>query len=164
MNGLLIVDKPEGLTSADVVRAAKRVLHTKTGHLGTLDPFASGVLPLCLGEGTKIAQFLNQSDKSYEGLIRLGSETDSGDPTGTTIATAAVPPLAAETLDQLASRFVGASTQIPPMYSAIKRNGTPLYKLARKGVEVERKPRKVEIEHLELEARDENTIGFLRIL
>src|ERR1043166_4550910 len=95
MDGVLIVDKPEGVTSAEVVRIAKRRLRCKTGHLGTLDPFASGVLPLCLGAGTKIAQFLNTADKAYDGVIRLGSETETGDPTGAVTQTAPVPPLTA---------------------------------------------------------------------
>jgi tRNA pseudouridine55 synthase len=160
MNGLLIVDKPVGLSSADVVRTAKRLLRRKTGHLGTLDPFASGVLPLCIGDGTKIAQFLNESDKSYEGLIRLGSETDTGDPTGTVVASADVPVLTQSTLDEVAARFSGEIEQVPPMYSAIKRAGTPLYKLARQGIEVDRHPRRVRIESFRLRLHDDSTLAF----
>jgi tRNA pseudouridine55 synthase len=150
MDGMLIVDKPEGLTSADVVRVVKRRLRCRTGHLGTLDPFASGVLPLCLGEGTKVAQFLNAADKEYTGIIRLGSATDTGDPTGVVIATAPVAQPAATQLEDVAVRFLGERLQTPPMYSAVKRAGTPLYKLARQGIDVERAPRRVRIDRLEL--------------
>ena len=160
MNGLLIVDKPEGLSSADVVRSAKRLLHTKTGHLGTLDPFATGVLPLCLGDGTKIAQFLNEADKSYTGLIRLGIETDTGDPTGAVVRTEPIPAIDAAQLKQVANRFCGEVEQVPPMYSAIKRNGTPLYKLARRGIEVARQPRRVEIQSFELRQHGEDSLAF----
>lgn len=160
MDGVLIVDKPEGVTSADVVRVVKRRLRCKTGHLGTLDPFASGVLPLCVGEGTKIAQFLNAADKQYTGLIRLGDATDTGDPTGRVISTAPVPPLDAAALERAGARFLGDTMQLPPMYSAIKRDGTPLYKLARQGVEVERQPRRVRIEAIMLTRADATQIGF----
>lgn len=160
MNGLLIVDKPVGLTSADVVRCAKRLLRQKTGHLGTLDPFASGVLPLCVGEGTKIAQFLNAADKSYSGLIQLGDETDTGDPTGKVVKSSPVPELEESRLRETALRFTGDIDQVPPMYSALKRNGTPLYKLARRGIEVAREPRSVKIESFELAPRDKRTVSF----
>lgn len=149
-DGVLIIDKPEGATSADVVRAVKRVLGCKTGHLGTLDPFATGVLPLCLGEGTKLAPFLNEDDKEYEGVIRLGKSTDSGDVTGTVTSESPVPDLDAAAVSAVAKRLEGESMQTPPMYSAIKRQGVPLYKLARKGIEVERAPRPIRIMALEL--------------
>jgi len=150
MDGLLIVNKPEGLTSAEVVRIAKRRLRCKVGHLGTLDPFASGVLPLCLDAGTKIAQFLNTADKGYSGIIRLGSETETGDPTGTVTQTAPVPTLTAVQLEAVALRLHGELVQTPPMYSALKRQGTPLYKLARQGIVVDREPRRVRIDALRL--------------
>jgi tRNA pseudouridine55 synthase len=160
MDGLLIVDKPEGPTSADVVRIAKRRLGCKTGHLGTLDPFASGVLPLCLGAGTKIAQFLNTADKAYAGVIRLGSATDTGDPTGTVTETAPLPSLTAARLDAVARECCGEVVQVPPMYSALKRHGTPLYKLARQGIAVEREPRRVRIDSLRLTEGEEGRIAF----
>jgi len=160
VDGLLIIDKPEGMTSAEVVRVVKRRVRSKTGHLGTLDPFASGVLPLCLGEGTKIAQFLNAADKEYTGTIRVGSRTDTGDPTGTVIATAPVPALDAAGLARCAEQFRGELMQTPPMYSAIKQQGTPLYKLARRGVEVVREARRVRIDGLELSSNDSGTISF----
>jgi tRNA pseudouridine55 synthase len=160
MDGVIIVDKPVGMTSAEVVRIVKRHLGCKTGHLGTLDPFASGVLPLCLGEGTKIAQFLNTADKEYAGLIRLGSETDTGDPTGAVTATGRVPQVNPATLSRVAEGLRGESLQIPPMYSAIKRHGMPLYKLARQGLSVERQPRAVRIVALELTDAGDGTVAF----
>lgn len=159
-DGLLIVDKPSGATSADVVRVVKRVLRCKTGHLGTLDPFATGVLPLCLGEGTKLAPFLNEDDKEYEGVIRLGRRTDTGDVTGATTETAAVPPLTHDRLADVAQRFHGEQTQTPPMYSALKREGVPLYKLARRGIEVEREARAIVISELVLALVDANGLSF----
>jgi tRNA pseudouridine55 synthase len=160
MDGVLIVDKPEGLTSADVVRMAKRKLQCRTGHLGTLDPFASGVLPLCLGEGTKIAQFLNTADKSYTGKIQLGVATDTGDHTGKVSEEAKVPSLTPALLKEVASRFQGESQQVPPMHSALKRQGTPLYKLARRGIVVDREPRAIRVEQLTLAAAGEGLLHF----
>lgn len=150
MNGILVVDKPDGMTSAEVVRRVKRLVRAKVGHLGTLDPFATGILPLCLGEATKIAQFLNAADKTYVGLIRLGFATDTGDCTGTSVRTAAIPRLDARDLAAVEEKFTGEYLQVPPMYSALKRSGVPLYKLARKGVEVERAARPVQISSLRL--------------
>ncbi len=161
MDGILLVDKPEGLTSAEVVRRVKRWTKSKTGHLGTLDPFASGVLPLCLGEGTKIAAFLNQADKEYTGVVRLGARTDTGDLTGTVVADAAVPEdLSAARLAAVAASFLGAQMQTPPMYSAIKRDGQPLYRLARQGVEVEREPRAVRFDVCAVEAAGAAELRF----
>ena len=156
IDGILLIDKPEGMTSADVVRVVKRVLRCKVGHLGTLDPFASGLLPLCLGEGTKIAQFLNAADKAYEGIIRLGQRTDTGDREGTVVEEGPLPPdLSAERCAAVAASFLGERQQVPPMYSAVKKGGVPLYKLARKGVEVEREARRVAVHSLTLEPLDD---------
>lgn len=160
MQGILVIDKPVGPTSADVVRVAKRVYREKTGHLGTLDPFASGVLPLCIGEATKVAQLLVAADKEYFGRVRLGVRTDTGDPTGRVIAEAAVPSGLEDFLSQVAASLGGKRLQTPPMYSAIKRGGVPLYKLARRGEVVERKSREVEIEFLSLRVEDEHTVSF----
>jgi tRNA pseudouridine55 synthase len=160
MHGLLLVDKPEGITSADVVRAVKGQLRCKTGHLGTLDPFATGVLPVCIGEGTKIAQFLNTADKEYSGRIRLGHETDSGDRTGSVTQTAAVPELSPSQLASVAARFLGETLQLPPMHSAIKHHGVPLYQLARKGIAVQRQARRVRIHALELAGDGPDGIAF----
>lgn len=160
MNGLVLIDKPEGLTSADVVRRVKRRVRVKVGHLGTLDPFATGLLPLCLGEATKIAQFLNTADKQYTGEIRLGWSTTTGDRTGERLETALIPDLAMADLDAVAARFRGELLQTPPMYSALKRDGVPLYRLARRGVEVERTPRPVRIDRLRLEVASPDALRF----
>lgn len=161
MNGILLVDKPEGLSSAAVVRLIKKALTVdKIGHLGTLDPFASGLLPLCVGTGTKIAQFLMTERKAYIGTIRLGVETDTLDKTGTVVRTMPVPPYAQETLQDLTQRFTGEYQQTPPMYSALKHNGVPLYKLARRGVTVEREPRTVQVESFSLTPLALDVLGF----
>jgi len=144
-----------------VIRALKpRLGRIKVGHLGTLDPFASGLLPLCLGEATKVARYLLVEHKAYEGTIRLGTATDTLDRTGTPIDTAPVPALAQATLDAVAAHFTGRQQQVPPMYSALKRDGVPLYELARRGLEVERAPREVTIESLELVLRAADRIDF----
>ena len=160
MNGILLIDKPAGITSAEVVRRVKQRVGVKVGHLGTLDPFATGLLPLCLGEATKIAQFLNTADKRYEGVIQLGWSTDTGDPTGQTVSRAEPPDLSSVDLAAVARRFTGDLQQVPPMYSALKRDGVPLYRLARRGVEVERVPRPVRIERLVLEPLAGARLGF----
>jgi tRNA pseudouridine55 synthase len=161
VTGLLLVDKPEAVTSAGVIRALKRVVgREKIGHLGTLDPFASGLLPLCLGEATKVARWLLLEEKTYTGLIRLGSETDTLDRTGTPTRRAAVPSLDAARLADVAARFLGPQEQVPPMFSALKRDGVPLYALARRGIEVERTARAIDIRALALELVAPDAIGF----
>jgi tRNA pseudouridine55 synthase len=161
MTGLLLVDKPEGTTSAGVIRALKpRLGRTKIGHLGTLDPFASGLLPLCLGEATKVARYLLLEDKRYTGTIRLGAATDTLDRTGEPVETAPVPALDQPTIDAVAARFTGRQAQVPPMYSALKRDGVPLYRLARQGVEVERTPRPVRIDRLALAPAGPDRLRF----
>ncbi len=161
LHGILLIDKPEGMTSAAVVRTVKKTLAAdRVGHLGTLDPFASGLLPICLGEGTKIAQFLMVERKAYQGTMRLGSETDTYDLTGTVTRTAPVPALSPEMLHELVHRFSGESWQTPPMYSALKHQGTPLYKLARQGVEIAREPRKIVIEQFVLDAIEDGLLQF----
>lgn len=161
MTGVLLVDKPEGVTSAGVIRALKPVLRkTKVGHLGTLDPFASGLLPLCLGEATKVARWLLAEDKAYEGTIRLGTATDTLDRTGAVVESAPVPPVSQPALDAVAARFVGRQQQVPPMFSALKRGGVPLYKLARKGIEVEREARPVEVTRFALTLAVPDRIDF----
>jgi len=161
VTGVLLVDKPEGLSSAGAIRALKgRLGGAKVGHLGTLDPFASGLLPLCVGEATKIARYLLLERKEYAGTIRLGIETDTLDRTGETLSTAEVPDVSAQHLANVARRFIGRQHQVPPMYSALKRDGVPLYKLARRGLEVEREAREIEIRVLELTPRDRERIDF----
>ena len=163
MDAVLIVDKPAGITSAEVVRQIKaRVRPARVGHLGTLDPFATGLLPILIGEATKLAPFLQDGEKEYEGIIRLGVETDTLDRTGTEIQTAEVPAITAEMLAETAARFTGKIVQQPPIFSAIKRDGVPLYKLARRGGEVEPPPpREVEISRLQLDAIDATSIHFV---
>src|SRR5690348_3972653 len=138
MDGILLIDKPGGITSAEVVRRIKaRVRPSRVGHLGTLDPFATGLLPILVGEGTKLAPFLQDGEKQYEGTIALGVETDTLDPTGLAVRTADVPAITPAMLAETAARFTGRIVQQPPIFSAIKRGGVPLYKLARRGDEVE---------------------------
>jgi len=161
--GILLVDKPEGPTSADVVRSVKRRFRPAAiGHLGTLDPMATGLLPLCIDGGTKIAQFLAAERKAYGGRIRLGRSTDTLDRTGRTTGEASVPPLDPGELSVLAGRLVGPGSQRPPMFSAVKQGGRELYKLAREGIEVEREPRPIEIFGLALSpvAADPGAIDF----
>lgn len=166
MNGIIVVDKPAGPTSAEIVRQVKARLgsRTRVGHLGTLDPFATGVLPILIGEGTKLAPFLQAGSREYAGLIMLGSETDTLDCTGQISRTAPVPNLDDVDLNELANRFTGTIVQTPPIFSAIKRAGLPLYKLARRGIEVDPPaPRQVHIERLDLKREGSNSIR-LRVL
>lgn len=153
MNGVLVVDKPKGITSFDVVRDVRRALKVaKVGHTGTLDPMATGVLPLCLGEGTKIAQFITEATKAYDATLKLGATTDTLDADGTVLLQRPVPALTAELLEGVLSKFRGTFQQTPPMYSAVKVNGKRLYELARAGEEVERASREVTV--FELLLRD----------
>jgi tRNA pseudouridine55 synthase len=150
-SGLLLVDKPEGPSSAHVVHRAKVSLGAKkVGHLGTLDPFASGLLLLGINEGTKISDIFLRAPKSYRGVVTLGVATDSQDCTGAVVTTRPVPPLADHELDILEQRFSGVLQQTPPMFSALKRDGVRLYKLARQGKEVPRQPRTIQIDSIQL--------------
>ncbi|MEO8737157.1 MAG: tRNA pseudouridine(55) synthase TruB [Edaphobacter sp.] len=151
MNGLLVLDKPSGLTSHDVVAIVRRATGEKSiGHLGTLDPMATGVLPLLLGKYTRLAQFFGQAEKYYEGSIRFGFATDTFDAEG--VATAEPRPLAhsLEELRQLSLGFRGEIDQVPPVYSAKKINGVAAHKLARAGVEVAVKPARITIHNFKL--------------
>jgi tRNA pseudouridine55 synthase len=149
------------MTSAGVVREVKkRLAGRKVGHLGTLDPFATGLLPLAVGEAAKIVPFLNQEAKTYRGTITLGRATDTLDPTGRTTETAAVPTLDPVLLEEVARRFRGSIGQVPPKFSALKRGGVPLYELARRGVEVEVGSRTVRIESLSLTALPNEVLGL----
>lgn len=150
-SGLLLVDKPEGPSSAHVVHRAKVSLGAKkVGHLGTLDPFASGLLLLGINEGTKVSDIFLRAPKSYRGVVTLGVATDSQDSTGVVIKTRPVPPLADPDLRVLEQRFSGVLQQTPPMFSALKRDGVRLYKLARQGKEVPRQPRAIRIDSIRL--------------
>jgi tRNA pseudouridine55 synthase len=150
VDGVLLLDKPIGLTSNDALQKARRLFSAaKGGHTGTLDPLATGLLPLCFGEATKFSADLLDADKTYEAVLQLGVTTDSGDAEGEIIATAAVD-VAESDIFRVLPQFTGDIEQIPPMHSALKRNGRPLYELARKGIEVEREPRAVTIHAIDL--------------
>ena len=151
VDGFLVIDKPAGISSHGVVGRVRRILGTKkVGHTGTLDPFATGVLPVAVGEGTKAIQFLDEGRKGYQALVRLGLVTDTLDITGTVLCEADATAVTRQQLLAAMTSLTGALEQIPPMYSAIKQGGQPLYKLARQGVEVERAPRPVTIHRFEL--------------
>src|SRR5215813_851453 len=153
MDGLLIVDKPRGLTSHDVVAQVRRIAGEKSvGHLGTLDPMATGVLPLVLGRFTRLAQFYNDADKRYEGIIRFGLATDTYDAEGEPTGPEQPVQLTLEEVRAAAAKFAGRLQQLPPPFSAKKIAGVPAYKLARKGKEVELKPKEVEVKQLQITA------------
>lgn len=146
LDGALLIDKPAGPTSHDIVDAIRRNFNLKkVGHCGTLDPGATGLLIIVLGRGTKLSEKLMSDDKVYEGTIKLGEATDSYDAAGELVSSLPVPPLTLDELNQAADEFVGDLMQAPPMVSAVKKAGVPLYKLARKGVEVEREPRLIHV-------------------
>ena len=151
VSGVLLLDKPVGWTSNAALQAVKHLYQAaKAGHTGSLDPLASGLLPICLGEATKLSGFLLNADKGYRFTCRLGVTTTTGDAEGEVVAVRPVGPLSRESMEAALRRFVGTIRQIPPMYSALKHNGQPLYKLARKGMEVERAPREVTVRELRL--------------
>lgn len=146
LDGAILIDKPAGPTSHDVVDVIRRKFGIKkVGHCGTLDPNATGLLIIVLGRGTKLSDKLMSDDKVYEGTIKFGETTDSYDADGELVASLPVPPLTVEQLNASAAEFVGDLMQKPPMVSAVKKGGVPLYKLARKGIEVEREPRLIHI-------------------
>lgn len=150
MNGVINIHKPQGFTSHDVVAKLRRILSMKKiGHTGTLDPDATGVLPICVGRATKTADMLTATEKEYIAKVQLGAETDTQDASGTVLKTAEVT-VTEEDILSVAETFVGDILQIPPMYSAIKQNGKKLYELARAGQTVERKPRPVTIKKIEV--------------
>lgn len=151
-SGVLVVDKAAGPTSFDVVGLVRRVLrHRRVGHAGTLDPGATGVLPILLGEATKLMPYLQEMDKAYVTTVRLGVRTDTQDLTGRVLETAPVPPLAPIDVERAAASFVGAIRQMPPMYSAVHHGGRRLYELAREGVEVAREAREVVVREITVE-------------
>ena len=151
LNGLLILDKPKGESSNHALQTLKRLFNAaKAGHTGSLDPLATGLLPICFGEATKFSQFLLDSDKTYRVTGKLGIKTSTGDAEGEVIATHPVTDLNEASLKCVLPDFMGSIDQIPPMYSALKHQGQPLYKLAREGIEIERKARPIKIYRLEL--------------
>ena len=162
MNGIVIVDKPAGWTSQDVVSKLRGVLHTRRiGHGGTLDPMATGVLPVFIGRGTRAVEFFEHAEKTYEAVLHLGITTDTEDISGTVLKTREVS-VSEEAFFAVLEQFRGEIQQIPPMYSALKINGQKLCDLARRGKEVERKPRTITIHKLDCIAFD-GTFAHLRI-
>lgn len=156
LDGALLVDKPAGMTSHDVVDEIRRHFGIKkVGHCGTLDPNATGLLIIVLGKATKLSERLMSDDKVYEGTIKFGESTDSFDSDGELVASLPVPPITLDELNKLAEEFVGDQMQTPPMVSAVKKGGVPLYKLARKGVEVQREPRLIHIYNFKFSSYEE---------
>jgi tRNA pseudouridine55 synthase len=161
MNGLIVIDKPAGMTSHDVVSIVRRATGERSvGHLGTLDPMATGVLPLLMGKWTRLAQFFSDSDKHYVGTIRFGFATDTFDAEGTPATEPAALGLGLGELRVLAERFHGTMEQVPPVYSAKKIGGVPAHKLARAGKEVRVKPARITIREFAIESLEGDTAGF----
>ncbi|MEW5909348.1 MAG: tRNA pseudouridine(55) synthase TruB [Thermodesulfobacteriota bacterium] len=150
-SGILLIDKPAGMTSAEIVGLVKRLFKIrKVGHAGTLDPFATGLLICCINSATRIARFFLHKEKTYRGVIHLGIETDTGDPTGAVISEKKGFMLSSETVAGVFQRFEGMIEQTPPVYSALKHRGIPLYRLAREGTPIQKEARKVLIQKLEI--------------
>ncbi|HET7371682.1 MAG TPA: tRNA pseudouridine(55) synthase TruB [Gammaproteobacteria bacterium] len=161
VDGILLLDKPTGLTSNRALQVAKRLFGArKAGHTGSLDPLATGLLPLCFGEATKVSSFLLDADKGYRVQCRLGTATATGDSDGEVVETVPVPALTAADVETALAGFVGRISQTPPMYSALKHEGKRLYELAREGKSVERKPREIEIHALHLVGFSDDTIEY----
>jgi len=156
VSGVILIDKPIGMTSQQVVSKIKYLLKSdhfdskKAGHTGTLDPMATGLLPICLGEATKFSHYQLDADKTYQATVLLGSQTDTGDADGQIIATQSIPNITDDLLAQVCQRFLGEQLQTPPMYSALKKDGKKLYELARQGIEIDRPARAITIKALEL--------------
>lgn len=160
-DGILLLDKPGGITSNAALQRAKRVLGIrKAGHTGALDPMATGLLPLCFGQATKVSAFLLDADKGYRAELALGVETDSGDADGEVTARAVVPELSGEAVESVLARFRGPIEQVPPMHSALKHRGRRLHELAREGIEVDRPARPVTIHGLDLECRNADRLAL----
>ncbi|MDH3454092.1 MAG: tRNA pseudouridine(55) synthase TruB [Desulfuromonadales bacterium] len=147
MNGVLIIDKPQGVTSFDIVRQVRRLCGVRrVGHAGTLDPLATGVLPVAVGSATRLVEYMMAGDKTYQATLKLGASTDTQDSEGQTLAEKDWRHVDRAALDSAIAGFVGAIEQLPPMYSALKKDGQPLYKMARQGIEIERQPRSINID------------------
>lgn len=156
MNGIIIIDKPKGQTSHDIVYKIKKYTGEKIGHTGTLDPMASGVLPILIGTATKISKYLIEHDKTYEVILKLGEKTTTADAEGTVIETKTVPPLQLQHIESILQNRIGKQTQTPPIYSAIKVNGQKLYEYARKEQKVVIPKRQIEIYKATLQAYTPN--------
>lgn len=153
MDGIFIIDKPKGVTSHDIVSKMRKILNTKSiGHAGTLDPIATGVLPILVGKGTKISKYLIEHNKEYIATIQLGEKTDTGDSEGKIINKKEINinNLSEENITRTLNEMIGKQKQIPPMYSAIKINGKKLYEYAREGIDIKPEPREIEIHNIEL--------------
>ena len=162
VHGVLLLDKPLGLSSNQALQRCKWLLRAeKAGHTGTLDPLATGVLPLCFGAATKFSQLQLDADKTYEATVRLGVQTSTGDGEGEVVAERAVPPITAERLAAVSRQFTGPLRQVPPMHSALKKDGKALYEYARAGEDVEREARDVTIRELALVAIDARTLRLV---
>lgn len=160
IDGILIIDKPEGITSFDVVAKVRKAIKTKkVGHTGTLDPLATGVLVVCVGKATKLVTYLTAENKTYDVEMQFGIKTDTGDITGEIIERSDVK-IDLSTLNNKIKKFVGKQKQVPPMYSAIKVNGKKLYELAREGIEIERKSRDIEIYDISNIALENDKLKF----
>ncbi|MBE0438838.1 MAG: tRNA pseudouridine(55) synthase TruB [Gammaproteobacteria bacterium] len=161
ITGIIVIDKPTGRSSNHVLQHVKRLFDAKkAGHTGSLDPLATGVLPICLGEATKVSSYLLDADKSYQVTCQLGTVTDSGDSDGNVIDTKSIPKFTEQTLLDLIAQFIGEQDQVPPMFSALKHQGQPLYKLARQGIEIERKARRITIYDIHLLGVTESTFSL----
>ena len=155
INGILLLDKAGGISSNKALQQVKNLYKAqKAGHTGSLDPLATGILPICLGEATKVSAFLLDADKKYRVVIKLGEKTDTADAEGEIIESSSTDMISEQSVKEVLPLFVGEQQQLPPMYSALKHNGERLYNLARRGIEVERKPRKITIYNLQLVAVD----------
>jgi tRNA pseudouridine55 synthase len=153
VRGILLLDKPGGITSNQALQRAKRLFQAaKAGHTGSLDPLATGMLPICFGAATKLSGYLLDARKTYAVVAELGASTDTGDADGQIVQRTDAPPPDPQRVVAVLEEFLGAMDQVPPMYSALKRGGRPLYELARQGMEVEREPRRVRIEAITLES------------
>src|ERR1051325_9709066 len=160
-SGILLIDKPEGPSSAQVVHQVKKSLGAKKrGHLGTLDPFASGLLLIGVNEGTKVAEVFLSGAKRYQDIMVLGVETDTQDGTGKVVREFTIPVITEKHLRLLEKEFTGALQQVPPMFSALKKDGVRLYQLARQGKEVPREPRPIRIEALRIDKVNERELRF----
>lgn len=161
VNGIVLLDKPIGITSNGALQTVKRLFQArKAGHTGSLDPLAGGLLPLCFGSATKVSAFLLESDKEYQVTVKLGEKTTTGDAEGEVISLRYTGAVSDAAIAAVLPRYTGSIQQIPPMHSAIKQNGQPLYKLAHQGIEVERQPREVTIYDLRLLRRDGDALDL----
>lgn len=164
VSGVILVDKPQGMTSQQVVSKVKYLFKSpnhdskKAGHTGTLDPMATGLLPICMGEATKFSHYQLDADKSYQATILLGSQTDTGDADGQITEQAPIPKFDDALLERIAQQFLGAQQQIPPMYSALKKDGKKLYEYARAGIEIERPSRDIVIKAIDIKMVDDERI------